>query len=511
MSYNDYEDTRNVFDYVEIGTSDFEIGSGQIENDKTYILVEPLKMYLDNIPGGDNVIKVNNAVGSKEEDLIIYYVNQENIKKYNLPYWVRGCNKIGEKHPVVVDYLSNANITEDIFSEEIVKVITFPQLVETYNIKHIKNLKIDTEGFDHIIFNDIVNCILEGKITADKITVEYIEYHGNTHHIDSLYEKISHMFPVKKQFGDNITFIKPRKHKKILFYIHNGWVFGKIHNELIKVIFPDVYADILCWSVAYSRNEFEYLKEKYDYFVSTPDGCFTLNSSFGIPLEKTVAIVHQDYDIYNPLRNGKTTDHFNQLGGYAVIAPILQNISLSHGIERIPNILRIGIFQNNYPKNTSKTLSSIGSFARHHRSDQGYDVKRGYLIDKVKDKTDLLIVKNEGINFLGVEHLYKNINIVISPSLVEGNPYPMLEAFACGIPVLCTPTGIAPDYIIYGGGKLLPFNSDDFIKEAVKEIELMKNDPAYYKSRCEESFAIGSMIDWSQIKYEWINFFNNLS
>lgn len=504
-----YTDKRSI-DYVDIGTSDFEIGSGQIECDKTYILVEPLKMYLDNLPNDTNITKVNNAIGDKEGDLPIFYVSQENIEKYNLPYWVRGCNKIGEKHPVVIKYLLDANITEDIFSVDTVKTITFKQLIDDFCIGHICNLKIDTEGYDHIILNDVITEIINGNVVIDKITVEYIEYHGNTELIDSLYEKIGHLYSIKKRNGDNLTFSKPKQNKKVLFYIHNGWVFGKIHNELIKAIFPDVYADILCWTDAYTQYEFEFIKEKYDYFVSTPEGCFKLNNSFGVPLDKTIGIVHQDFDIFYPLRNGMPKDYFNQLGGYAVIAPMLQNISLSHGIDRVPNILRIGVFQENYPKNESETVSSIGSFARYSRVDQGYDVKRGHLIDKVSVKTGLPLIKNENVNYLGVESLYKNVSLVISPSLVEGNPYPMLEAFAAGIPVLTTPTGIAPEYLKLGGGSLLSFDEDLFIKEAITEINKMKEDNSYYRLRCEESYKIGSLIDWSNIKHEWISFFNNL-
>lgn len=298
--------------------------------------------------------------------------------------------------------------------------------------------------------------------------------------------------------------------KKILFYFENGWVFGKIHNELAKALYPDAYCDILCWSKGYTLQEMDLIKEKYDYFFSTPEGCWGLHNYYNIPLEKTVGILHQDWDVYSPLRKNIPKDFFEKMAGYAAIAPLLQNISLSHGVARIPDILRIGIFQNNYLKNCSDELKTVGSFARYCRIDQGYDVKRGPLIEEIANATNLKIIKNENINFLGVESLYKDVNLVISPSLVEGNPYPMLEAFAAGIPVLSTSTGIAPEYLKLGGGKLLPLQAKNFVCEAIKEIEKMKNDLSYYKTRCEESYNIGSMIDWKNLRQEWITFFNSL-
>lgn len=298
--------------------------------------------------------------------------------------------------------------------------------------------------------------------------------------------------------------------KKLLFFIHNGWVFGKIHNELIKALHPDVYCDILCWTGNYSEYEFEYLKQKYDYFMSTPEGCFALFDRYKVPLEKSIGVLHQDWDVFNPLKNGAPKEYFDKLAGYCVIAPLLQNISLSHGIGRIPDILRIGTFQNNYPKNTSDKPSRIGSFAKFSRIDQGFDVKRGNLIEQVAIKSELQIIKNEGINFLGAENLYREIDLVISPSLVEGNPYPMLEAFSCGIPYLGTLVGIAPEYLKFGGGKSMPLKADDFVFAASYEIEKMKSNSHYYKKLCDESYEIGRMIDWSNIREEWINYINNL-
>jgi len=297
--------------------------------------------------------------------------------------------------------------------------------------------------------------------------------------------------------------------KKVLFFIHNGWVFGKIHNELIKALHPDIYCDIACWNNQYTHKDFDLFLKKYDYIMSIPYGCFLIHERYGVPLERTIGVLHQDCDVYNPVREGKK-DWFDSLGGYAAIAPLLQNVSLSHGVGRIPSLLRIGTFQNQYPKNNSSELKNIGSFAKSQRIDQGYDVKRGHLIDVIAEKTNLQLIKSESVNFLAVEQMYNQIGLVIFASLVEGNPYPMLEAFSCGIPVLGTPTGIAPEYLKNGGGKILSLNEEGFIYKAVYEIEKMKADSSYYRSLCNESYEIGKSIDWSIIRNEWINYINNL-
>lgn len=298
--------------------------------------------------------------------------------------------------------------------------------------------------------------------------------------------------------------------KKVLFYIHNGWVFGKIHNELIKALHNDVYCDILCWTQRYTEYQFKYLLDKYDYFLSTPHGCCSMFDTYKVPLERMIGVIHQDWDIYQPIQAGTPKDYFNKFAGYAVIAPLLQNISLSHGISRIPDLLRIGLFQDNYPKNEANEPKNIGYFAKYARFDQGFDVKRGNLVEKIASKSGLNLIKNEGVNFLGAEMLYKDIDLMVCSSLVEGNPYPMLEAFACGIPVLGTPTGITTSYLSNGGGKILPLKAEELVYQALYEIEKMKSDRSYYKKLANESYEIGRAIDWSIIKEEWINYINNL-
>lgn len=299
--------------------------------------------------------------------------------------------------------------------------------------------------------------------------------------------------------------------KRVLFFIRNGWVFGKIHNELIKALYPDLYCDILCWTGSYSNYEFECIKQKYDYFVSTPEGCFALFDQHGVPLKKCIAVLHGDWDVFNPLINHLVSkEYFQQLGGYAAVAPILQNISLTHGIGRVPSVLRIGVFQKNYIKNKLESVNNIGYFAKYTRNDHGYDSKRGFIVDEIASKTQLNLVRNESVHFIGVETLYENIGLMICPSLSEGNPYPMLEAFACGVPVITTPVGIAPEYLKQGGGFLLPMQEHEFTKLAIEKIEEMKSDISLYKKLCNESYEIGKTIDWSIIREEWLNFIYSL-
>jgi FkbM family methyltransferase len=191
-------------DFLDIGTSDFDIGDGHINANKKYLLVEPVVHYLNNLPNHSNIIKANFAISDTEGDISVFYIDEYKIKQYNLPDWVRGCNKINSKHPTVLRVLQERNLSEDIITEKIVKCITFKTLIHMYGVTSITHLKIDTEGHDHVVLQTIVDCLKEIYLNIETIKIEYLPVFGNTDKIDSVAEKLKTFFPVQQLIGENL-------------------------------------------------------------------------------------------------------------------------------------------------------------------------------------------------------------------------------------------------------------------------------------------------------------------
>lgn len=296
--------------------------------------------------------------------------------------------------------------------------------------------------------------------------------------------------------------------KRVLFYIHNGWVFGKIHNELIKVLYPDLYCDILCWSQSYSHYDLQLLNEKYDLFVSTPGTCFFLHTQYGVPYEKMVGMVHQDWDIFDPLENKHMArEDFNRLAGYAVICPLLTNISLSYGISRLPDIVPVGIMCSHYERPISENVTRLGYFSAPVRKDRGdFDIKRGHLAGQVAERAGLELVSTSGVNFLATDKLYNHVDLTIFCSLIEGNPYVALESMAAGVPVLGTSVGLFPALASGGGGIVLPFDEQAFVEKAVYDIAELKMNYELYAQMSMAAKEKSKQVDWSVLRPTWLSF-----
>lgn len=154
--------------FVEIGTSDFDtLIEKQREDDSVNFSIEPIKFYLDRLPNKKNVTKLNCAISDRSGKIKVYHVPLEDIRKYKLPNWVRGCNSINKEHPTVSRILKQKKL-EHILKCDEVDVLSINEFIDKYDIRSIKYLKIDTEGHDCII----IKSLLAGKVLPKKIHFE---------------------------------------------------------------------------------------------------------------------------------------------------------------------------------------------------------------------------------------------------------------------------------------------------------------------------------------------------
>lgn len=298
---------------------------------------------------------------------------------------------------------------------------------------------------------------------------------------------------------------------RILYFLENNWVFGKIFNELIKFLHPDIDGDILCWTRLYSPHESRMFREKYDLYFSTPVGCFFLHEIYGWPLEKCYAHAHSEFDLDDALRRFPAA-YFTKLAGYAVVSPYIRSASLAKPIPREPVVLPVGVTTANYARPMSTEIRRLGYFGRMARSDHDQpDLKRGRLAKRVAEECGLEFVQCENVHFLAADQLYRDVDLVMFCSTTEGNPYVAIEAAAAGVPVLGTPVGIFPALAqMTNCGVVLPLDETEFVEHACRTIRTLQANPDMYQHLSRSALAASRMFDWAEVKWLWQKEFQSL-
>lgn len=168
---------------MDIGTSDFDTSAELLRENEYVLLVEPVFHYLKNIADRPGVIKAPFAISDHNGYADIYHIPETDISKLGLPDWLRGCNSLGKPHKLA--FQEWPHVTQQQLT---VPTITFQTLIDVYSIESIRNVKIDTEGHDHVILAQILNFVQQLNIQS--IMFEYIgDWNENAQILDQLIEQ----------------------------------------------------------------------------------------------------------------------------------------------------------------------------------------------------------------------------------------------------------------------------------------------------------------------------------
>jgi len=91
-----------------------------------------------------------------------------------------------------------------------------------------------------------------------------------------------------------------------------------------------------------------------------------------------------------------------------------------------------------------------------------------------------------------IAELLNKSKILVMPSYNEGGPRVVVEALACGVPVLATPVGIVPDLLKNGlGGDIVAWSADDI----AQRIQGLLNDSARYHKYSQNGPEIAKQFE----------------
>lgn len=196
---------KQDYDFIEIGTAFFDTLIEKADDKQYGLSIEPITEYLDKLPNKKNVTKINGAVVADEDSdgLDVYYITEEVIDKYNLGIWMKGCNSVGKPHDFHTGYYPcpwtwhhhkdrKSLPTYDLLSAGLVTkkkipCYTYKNLIDNYNIGKVKELKIDTEGYDCKILDSVLNYYNDKKDLLPGL----ISFESNAHSDESSVKEIT--------------------------------------------------------------------------------------------------------------------------------------------------------------------------------------------------------------------------------------------------------------------------------------------------------------------------------
>ena len=208
----------NNLDYLEIGTSIFKTFAELFyENSKikgiSIEIVPNLVKILEKKFKCNNRLFLNVGIGNEDNNMKqFFYVNSKKIindKKKTFPIGLNGIASFKKEY--VIDSLKQLSRLKDVEKYILkgnIEMLTYKTLIERYNIKSINYLKIDIEGYDKYI----VNQLLESNIKPLVFRYEGKPFMSDEE-IKELNFKISNYYHIINIHRDYFCYLKNSEYK----------------------------------------------------------------------------------------------------------------------------------------------------------------------------------------------------------------------------------------------------------------------------------------------------------
>lgn len=161
-------------------------------------------------------------------------------------------------------------------------------------------------------------------------------------------------------------------------------------------------------------------------------------------------------------------------------------------------------------KNTKGTLKAFSDFLKQTKS-----THKLVMLDYNKTELNKLLVEIKDTHLINhiiltgyvvntdLPAIYSQCDLFLYPSLRESFGIPMLEAMACGVPVITSNTSSMPEVSGEAAHIIDPFNPDEITNAIIKIL----NDEAYRKSLCEKGLERSKQFSWKNMATDYLKLY----
>ncbi|MDP5157660.1 MAG: glycosyltransferase family 4 protein [Flaviramulus sp.] len=164
-------------------------------------------------------------------------------------------------------------------------------------------------------------------------------------------------------------------------------------------------------------------------------------------------------------------------------------------------------------KNTKGTLKAFSDFLKKSNSDHklvmlDYDNNElEKLLSEIGDKqlVNKIILTGYVIN-TDLPAIYSQCDIFLYPSLRESFGIPMLEAMACGVPVITSNTSSMPEVASDAAHIINPLKPEEITQGIIKIL----NDDAYNKTLCKKGLDRSKQFSWHNMAKDYLKLYESI-
>jgi alpha-1,3-rhamnosyl/mannosyltransferase len=186
------------------------------------------------------------------------------------------------------------------------------------------------------------------------------------------------------------------------------------------------------------------------------------------------------------------------------VTPLGVDPSFSPGGDRIKGlpdqyILYVGNLEPR--KNLPTLLTAFQSLPRHLKERHSLVIAgaKGWLSNGLRKVLHSFENDNNSIltGYVPQSHLpdlYRGASLFVYPSFYEGFGLPVIEAMACGVPVVASNTTSLPEVVGDGGILVNPYHPDELKEAMLKLLE----DPGSRKEMAEKGLERAKLFSWEK-------------
>lgn len=209
------------YKFVDIGTCYYATSVDDFGLDVNGLLVDPIQKFIDVLPSSNTVKKECCAITEVDGEVEFNTYFDKNFDSFELKYFTSADRERWRKEKTFIDgktkplHSAKSSLIDHPWDHVLkhqkkIKVngMRLETLFKKYNVLEIDHLRIDTEGFDHKILEQVIELLSENKIKINnEISFEYIKDFRNTDQLDLLEKEICNKFnfirTVSKKDGDH--------------------------------------------------------------------------------------------------------------------------------------------------------------------------------------------------------------------------------------------------------------------------------------------------------------------